>query len=75
MDSVLLIGQICLSGQTRNTVIELDYGRKRKIIERGAGKRHSGRTRKGNPLLREAMVEAVRAVARTKNTYLSIMTG
>jgi hypothetical protein len=35
MDSVLLLGQICLSGQTRNTVIELDYGRKRKIIERG----------------------------------------
>lgn len=36
-----------------------------------AGKRMSGRTRKGNPWLREGLVEAARAAARTKNTYLS----
>lgn len=36
-----------------------------------AGKRLSGRTRKGSPWLREALVEAGRAAARTKNTYLS----
>ena len=36
-----------------------------------AGKRKSGRTRKGSPWLREALVEAARAAARTKNTYLS----
>lgn len=35
-----------------------------------AGKRHSGRTRKGNPWLRDALVEAAWAAARTKNTYL-----
>jgi len=37
-----------------------------------AGKRHSGRTRKGSPWLREAMVEAARAAARTK-TYLGAL--
>ncbi|WP_026961917.1 IS110 family transposase [Alicyclobacillus herbarius] len=36
-----------------------------------AGKRKSGRTRKGNQKLRAALVEAARAAARTKNTYLS----
>ena len=36
-----------------------------------AGKRKSGRTTKGNPKLRRALVEAARAAARTKNTYLS----
>jgi transposase len=36
-----------------------------------AGKRHSGRTRQGNPWLRDALVEAAWAAARTKHTYLS----
>lgn len=36
-----------------------------------AGKRQSGRTRKGNPWLRELLVEAAQAAARTKGTYLS----
>ncbi|MCZ8513887.1 IS110 family transposase [Paenibacillus filicis] len=36
-----------------------------------AGKRKSGRTRKGNKKLRQALVEAARSAARTKNTYLS----
>lgn len=36
-----------------------------------AGKRKSARTRKGNQKLRSALVEAARAAARTKNTYLS----
>ena len=36
-----------------------------------AGKRKSGKTRKGSPWLREALVEAARAAARSKNTYLS----
>lgn len=36
-----------------------------------AGKRKSGRTRKGSPWLREALLEAARAAARTRNTYLS----
>ncbi|MCL6559650.1 MAG: IS110 family transposase [Firmicutes bacterium] len=35
------------------------------------GKRRSGRTRKGNNSLRNILVEAARAAARTKNTYLS----
>lgn len=35
-----------------------------------AGKRHSGRTRKGNPWLRAALVEAGQAAGRTKHTYL-----
>ncbi|NPV28346.1 MAG: IS110 family transposase [Firmicutes bacterium] len=34
------------------------------------GKRSSSRTRKGDPWLREALVEAARAAARTKGTYL-----
>ncbi|BDG60321.1 IS110 family RNA-guided transposase [Caldinitratiruptor microaerophilus] len=36
-----------------------------------AGKRRTGRTRKGSPWLREALVEAARAAAPTRNTYLS----
>ncbi len=36
-----------------------------------AGKRKSGKTRKGNQKLRAALVEAARAAATTKNTYLS----
>jgi transposase len=36
-----------------------------------AGKRKSGRTRKGNKALRAALTEAARAAARTKGTYLS----
>lgn len=35
-----------------------------------AGKRRSGKTRKANPYLRTALVEAANAAARTKNTYL-----
>jgi transposase len=36
-----------------------------------AGKRQSGRTRKGSPWLRTALVEAAHAAARTKDTYLA----
>lgn len=36
-----------------------------------AGKRYSSKTRKGSPYLRDALVEAAHAVARTKNTYLA----
>lgn len=36
-----------------------------------AGKRLSGRTRKGNPWLRTALVEAAHAAARTKRSYLA----
>jgi transposase len=36
-----------------------------------AGKQRTGRTRKGNPWLRTALVEAAWAAARTKGTYLS----
>ncbi len=36
-----------------------------------AGKRKSGRTRKGNATLRSALVEAARSAAATKNSYLS----
>jgi len=35
------------------------------------GKRKSGKTRKGNPTLRTALVDAAWAAARTKGTYLS----
>jgi transposase len=35
-----------------------------------AGKRTSGKTRKGSPWLRAALVEAAHAAGRTKNTYL-----
>ncbi len=36
-----------------------------------AGKRKSGKTRKGSRWLREALVEAARAAARTRTTYLA----
>jgi transposase len=36
-----------------------------------AGKRLSGRSRKGSPWLRKILVEAAHAAAHTKNTYLS----
>jgi transposase len=36
-----------------------------------AGKRTSGRTRRGSPWLRAALVEAAQAAARTKGTYLA----
>jgi transposase len=36
-----------------------------------AGKRRSGKTRKGDPWLRAALVEAAHAAARTKQTYLA----
>jgi transposase len=36
-----------------------------------AGKRLSGKTRKGNAWLRKLLVEAAHAAAHTKNTYLS----
>ena len=36
-----------------------------------AGKRQSGRTRKANPTLRSALVEAAQAAGHTKDTYLS----
>ncbi|MCL6444020.1 MAG: AAA family ATPase, partial [Alicyclobacillus sp.] len=36
-----------------------------------AGKRKSGRTRKGNPTLRRALVEAAQAAGRPRSTYLS----
>jgi transposase len=36
-----------------------------------AGKRRSGRTRKGSPALRDALTEAGRAAARTRNCYLA----
>ena len=39
--------------------------------DESAGKRRSGRTRKGSPWLRSALVEAARAAARTKDTYLA----
>ena len=39
--------------------------------DESAGKRRSGRTRKGNRWLRTALVEAAQAAARTKDTYLA----
>ncbi len=36
-----------------------------------AGKRYSGKTRKGSPWLRALLVQAAHAAGRTKNTYLS----
>jgi transposase len=38
--------------------------------DESAGKRRSGKTRKGNPHLRTALIESANAAARTKNTYL-----
>jgi transposase len=39
--------------------------------DESAGERRSGRTRKGSPWLRTALVEAAQAAARTKGTYLA----
>jgi transposase len=39
--------------------------------DESAGNRRSGRTRKGSPWLRTALVEAAQAAARTKDTYLA----
>jgi transposase len=39
--------------------------------DESAGKRRSGRTRKGNPWLRTALIEAAQAAARTRGTYLA----
>jgi hypothetical protein len=36
-----------------------------------AGKRRSGKTRRGQPWLRAALVEAAHAASRTQNSYLS----
>ena len=38
--------------------------------DESAGKRRSGKTRKGNPYLRTVLIESANAAARTKNTYL-----
>ena len=38
-----------------------------------AGKRLSGRTRKGNPMLRAGLVQAAHAAARTRNNYLAAL--
>ncbi len=35
-----------------------------------AGKRHGGKTRKGSPWLRAALIEAAKAAGRSKKTYL-----
>ena len=32
---------------------------------------HNGKTRKGSPWLREALIEAASAAGRTKDTYLA----
>ena len=39
--------------------------------DESGGKRQSGKTTKGNPSLRAALVEAAHAAGRTRNTYLS----
>jgi len=36
-----------------------------------AGKQHDGKTRKGSPWLREALIEAAAAAGKTKDTYLA----
>jgi hypothetical protein len=41
--------------------------------QRERGKRRSGRTRKANPWLRAALVEAAHAAAGAKNTYLGAL--
>ena len=41
--------------------------------DESAGKRRSGRTRRANPWLRAALVEAAHAAARTKNSYLGAL--
>jgi transposase len=39
--------------------------------DESAGKRHSGKTRKGSPWLRSTLIEAARAAGRSKGTYLA----
>ncbi len=39
--------------------------------DQSAGKRRSGKMRKGNPWLRAALIQAAQAAARTRGTYLS----
>ena len=39
--------------------------------DESAGKRRSGKTRKGSPWLRSALIEAARAAGRSKRTYLA----
>ena len=39
--------------------------------DESAGKRRSGKTRKGNPWLRSTLIEAARAAGRSKRTYLA----
>ena len=41
--------------------------------QESAGKRLSGKTRKGSPWLRQQLAEAAHAASRTKNTYLSAL--
>ena len=43
--------------------------------DESAGKRRAGTTRKGNPALRAALVEAARAASHTKGTYLAAQYG
>src|SRR5438128_454210 len=38
--------------------------------DESAGKRRSGKTRRGNPYLRAALIESAHVAARSKNTYL-----
>jgi transposase len=40
--------------------------------DESAGKRRSGKTRKGSPALRGALIQAAHAASRTKDTYLSV---
>lgn len=40
-----------------------------------AGKRYSGKTRKGSPWLRRALVEAAHGAGRTKHTYFQALYG
>jgi hypothetical protein len=39
--------------------------------DESAGKRRSGRTRRGNPWLRRTLAEVANVAGRTKNTYLA----
>jgi transposase len=40
--------------------------------DESAGKRRSGKTRKGDPWLRTALIEAAQAAGRTRGTYLAV---
>jgi hypothetical protein len=41
------------------------------VNNESGGKRRSGKTRKGSPWLRSALIEAARSAGRSKDTYLS----